>query len=175
MPSAKTELPWRNRVEVFATDPSNRIFGGVWDNDKSFAVPGGGIDADESPLAAAMREYMEETGMSIADPELVPIGPIDHPWSPELQRKKNFAGSRTHFVRAKIDPTQTPAESLDYWGANQRGWYDPSKAIELMQNKQYQAPVVAAARLAVLQQLLAMAKSQPLVNLGQQAANAAAK
>ena len=39
------KLPWRERVEVYAHDPKGRIYGGIWNTDKSFAVPGGGIDA----------------------------------------------------------------------------------------------------------------------------------
>lgn len=152
-----SELPWRDRVEVFATTPDHRIYGGVWDSDKSFAVPGGGVDPGEDPATAAMREYLEETGLKIQNAKKLDIPTIDHPWSDDYRKAKgrNFAGSRTHFIHAAIDPEQQPVtEGLDPWNAGQRGWYDPEKAIEIMADKQYLAPVVAAARLKVLRMLL---------------------
>ena len=69
----KEELPWRDRVEVYTQNPKGKIYGGIWDNDKSFALPGGGIDEGEDPLLAALRELKEETGITAKNPRLLPI------------------------------------------------------------------------------------------------------
>jgi len=160
----KAELPWRDRVEVYTQNPKGKIYGGIWDNDKSFALPGGGIDEGEDPLVAALRELKEETGITAKNPRLLPIDPVDSPWSDahRAKIKRNFAGSRTHFVLADA-MGRRGNKNLDVWNASNRGYYTPAKAIDIMNsNTNYMAPTAAAARLKALQhiQSLAMAAAK---------------
>ena len=157
------EMPWRERVEVYTKHPrTGKIYGGVWSGDKSFAVPGGGIDPGETPEQAALRELTEETGLHAANPVRLPIAPIDQPWSDKTRAEKakigrgNFAGSRTHFVMADY-VKKLQQDKLDKWDALHRKFYAPNAALELMQNKQFGSPAVAAGRMAALQHLIANA------------------
>ena len=161
------KLPWRERVEVYAHDPKGRIYGGIWNTDKSFAVPGGGIDHGEDPGQAAIRELAEETGIQAANPRVLPIPPIDNPWSDKHRQEKqrNFAGSRTHFVAVDII-NKLRRKNLDKWDAAQRKMYDPAAAAEMMANhKNFMAPAVAAGRLAALRHIIANAAKKTAADL----------
>ena len=154
-----SDLPWRDRVEVYTQNPKGKIYGGTWDSDKSFALPGGGIDEGEDPLVAALRELKEETGITAKNPRLLPIDPVDHPWSDahRAKVKRNFAGSRTHFVLADA-ASRRGNKNLDVWNASNRGYYTPAEAIDIMNNNtNYTAPAAAAARLKALQHLQSLA------------------
>jgi len=155
-------LPWRDRVEVFAVGPGGKIYGGRWDNDKSFALPGGGMESGETPLTAALRELSEETGISAVRPKLLMSKPVLHPWSDRHREKtkRNFAGTRTYFVKARVsgDPANMP---LDYWGATDKRYYSPEEALGVMlANTNYLAPSVAEARLSILNRLVAASKKR---------------
>ena len=157
--STASDLPWRDRVEVYTQNPKGKIYGGTWDSDKSFALPGGGIDEGEDPLVAALRELKEETGITAKNPRLLPIDPVDHPWSDahRAKTKRNFAGSRTHFVLADA-ASRRGNKNLDVWNASNRGYYTPAEAIDIMNNNtNYMAPAAAAARLKALQHLQSLA------------------
>ena len=150
------ELPWRERVEVYAKHPrTGKIYGGMWNTDKSFAVPGGGVDSGETPEQAAIRELAEETGIHATNPVRLPIDPVDNPWSDAYRAEKgrNFAGSRTHFVLADY-LKKDKDKQLDKWEANNRKFYAPEQALALMQGKQFLAPDVAAARIKAIQHIL---------------------
>ena len=111
-----------------------------------------------------MRELKEETGITAKNPRLLPIDPVDSPWSDahRAKIKRNFAGSRTHFVLADA-MSRRGNKNLDVWNASNRGYYTPAKAIDIMNsNTNYMAPTAAAARLKALQyiQSLAMAAAK---------------
>lgn len=161
------QLPWRERVEVYAHDPKGRIYGSIWNTDKSFAVPGGGIDPGEDPGQAAIRELEEETGIKAINPRVLPIPPVDNAWSDKHRQEKqrNFAGSRTHFVAVDI-LNKTRRKNLDKWDAVQRKMYDPAVAAEMMANhKNFMAPSVAAGRLAALRHIIAQAAKKTAADL----------
>jgi putative (di)nucleoside polyphosphate hydrolase len=64
-PDDIARLPYRPCVGVVLTHPDGRIFAGQRaDMDTpAWQMPQGGIDAGETPLAAAYRELLEETGV----------------------------------------------------------------------------------------------------------------
>jgi ADP-ribose pyrophosphatase YjhB (NUDIX family) len=161
------KLPWRERVEVYAHDPKGRIYGGIYNTDKSFAVPGGGIDPGEDPGQAALRELEEETGIKAVNPRVLPIAPVDNAWSDKHRQEKqrNFAGSRTHFVAVDI-LNKMRRKNLDKWDATKRKMYDPTAAEQMMaSHKNFMAPSVAAGRLAALRHIIANAAKKTAADI----------
>lgn len=154
-------LPWRQRVEVLARNQDQQVFGGQWQADKSFALPGGGVEGDETPTTAALRELFEETGLRATNPQVLPIAPIKSPWSDahRAKIKRPFAGSMTHFVVAETDGQIQPGER-DVWSADQQRFYSLLEALQLMQDKKFMSPATALGRLAALQYLLSQQQSQ---------------
>jgi 8-oxo-dGTP pyrophosphatase MutT (NUDIX family) len=164
-------LPWRERAEVYARDPNTgKLYGGKWDNDGSFALPGGGIDPGEDPATAALRELQEETGIQATNARVLPVAPVDSPWSDKTRAEKakqgrgNFAGSRTHFVTADI-VKHPESQALDYWAAEERGYYSPEDALAIMKSvKKFNVPTIASARMAAINHLISeAAKKQAAV------------
>lgn len=151
-------LPYRDRVEVFAKNPKGKIYGGIWDADKSFALPGGGVDEGEDPAQAGVRELMEETGIQATNPSVLPVPAATADWSDAYRQRtgRNFAGTRTQFILADVIK-KLRRKQLDQWGASNRGYYSPEEALTIMaQNKNYQAPEVAAGRIASLKHIQAL-------------------
>ncbi len=68
---AQAERTYRHRPGVYAilAQGSNLLVTHQAEPEPEFQLPGGGIDAGESPLPALYREVMEETGWSIASPK----------------------------------------------------------------------------------------------------------
>jgi predicted NUDIX family NTP pyrophosphohydrolase len=69
-------LAWRRRPdgpEVFLVHPG----GPFWKNkdDGAWSIPKGEIGPDEDPLAAAQREFAEETGLAVAG-AFTPLAPV---------------------------------------------------------------------------------------------------
>lgn len=76
-PEKAARLPYRPCVGVVLTDGAGRIFAGQRrDSDApAWQVPQGGIDAGETPRAAALRELEEETGVPPALVEVLAEAP----------------------------------------------------------------------------------------------------
>jgi 8-oxo-dGTP diphosphatase len=84
-------------------------------------IPGGGVDADESPLAAAVRELKEELGMSLVPGRLLVVD-----WVP--QRPGRTDGVMFMYDGGVLDPAhesgiKLPPEELRSWA-----WSTPTEA-----------------------------------------------
>jgi predicted NUDIX family NTP pyrophosphohydrolase len=67
----------RSALEVLLAHPGgpfwSRRDAGAW------SIPKGEYDADEAPLAAARREFLEELGLAAPDGPLIPLGEVRQP------------------------------------------------------------------------------------------------
>ena len=112
------KLPYRERVELYARDPRSRILSGLYSNDRTPGVPGGGVDAGEDPEESAAREFKEEVGHLVRDVQMLDVPSFDQDWKPpymnekQKERAKRYSGSRTLFATGVYDPAQkeTPIE-----------------------------------------------------------------
>lgn len=157
---------WRDRVEVLAHNGKGKVFGGIWDSDKSFSLPGGGIEANENAAKAALRELKEEAGLQGKNPVVLPIEPVQEKWT-DKQRKesrRDFAGSRTRFVAVEV-AKKLPKVKLDKWDAKDKGYYTWQEALESMKQKKFFSPVIAKSRIAALEHMSKKADLQDDVKL----------
>ncbi len=71
-----------------------------WPGGSLWAVPGGGVEADETEHEAALREIAEETGL-VHDPL---VGPV---WirTAIFDRMPGYDGQREHYFTAKVHDT----------------------------------------------------------------------
>ena len=105
-----SSLPLRLNTEGYFTDGKNVVAainkkGILW-------FPGGGIDDDETPEKAMVREAMEEMGATVSD--LKPAGRLEIIWEKEWAsverktRKKQYRGDDMHFFTGKLVRLETP-------------------------------------------------------------------
>ncbi len=108
-------------VLLVKRNPQARFMGGAW------VFPGGAVDrsegqGDEALRAAAVRELVEEAGITLADPsELVPFSR----WITPAQVKTRFD---TWFYLAPLPPGAEPA--VDGSEVVDVRWYQPHAALE---------------------------------------------
>jgi len=88
-------------VEVFLVHPG----GPYWSkkNEGSWTIPKGEYEADEEPLAAAIREFQEETGFNISAPFLE-LGSV---------RQKNGKNVLAWAFEGDCDPTELISNSCE--------------------------------------------------------------
>ncbi|MEU6553033.1 bifunctional GNAT family N-acetyltransferase/NUDIX hydrolase [Streptomyces sp. NPDC046915] len=74
----------RNAARIAVVDPEGSVFLFRYDNPEvglHWALPGGGLEADETPREGALREVREETGWSDLEP-----GPLLCTWEHDFSR-----------------------------------------------------------------------------------------
>jgi ADP-ribose pyrophosphatase YjhB (NUDIX family) len=83
-------------------------------------LPGGGIDFAESPEETLLREFREETGLSIKDPVLLDV-------ASDVRRRPN--GDRIHTVRVLYTVTLNGGNLRDevVGTTDQVQWFDVEK------------------------------------------------
>ncbi len=91
------------------------VFGGMW------AFPGGALEPGETPVDAAVREVLEETGVTLPPGSLVPW----HRWLTPVFEPRRFD---TWFYLAPLPPGQEP--HLPSAEADQVRWLTPDRALE---------------------------------------------
>jgi predicted NUDIX family NTP pyrophosphohydrolase len=64
-----------NGLEVFLVHPG----GPLWKNKDEWSIPKGEYTADEEPLGAAKREFVEETGFNVPAGRFLELKPIKQP------------------------------------------------------------------------------------------------
>lgn len=99
-------LIWRNGLVLMTVNDSP---GGVW-----FGLPGGGIDQGESPMAAAIRETLEEVGIRLKDVEDTgEVGIKQGIPGARPDRSIMYMASRTYLYTGKFDGTDTSVLGIE--------------------------------------------------------------
>lgn len=95
-PAAVAALPYRPCVGVVLIGRSGRVFGGqrIDNPGPAWQMPQGGIDAGESPAAAALRELEEETGVRPSLARLAAESPGWYPYDLPLDLVPRLWGGR---------------------------------------------------------------------------------
>ena len=103
-------LPFRrahNHIEVFLAHPG----GPLWKNkdNGAWTLPKGEYEASEDPLAAALREFEEETGFQAGSAALLPLGEIRQPggkvivaWA--IEKDLDAAAARSNHFQMEWPP-----------------------------------------------------------------------
>lgn len=167
---ARQELPYRDRAEVYALDDQGRLLGGRYKQDGTFGVFGGGIDDGEDALAAAAREFAEESGYELLDPREATVDPVEAEWKPpyaspkQAERAKKYRGSRTRFITGRLGPKFEGERGTDTdHPLEQVGPYTIEQALEMMRDDelgQRRRQVLES----LLQQKTAGAEREPVVD-----------
>jgi 8-oxo-dGTP pyrophosphatase MutT (NUDIX family) len=154
---SSTQLPYRKRAEVVAIK-DGKIYGGVY-KDGGFGFFGGGVD-DDNLEDAAVREFAEETGLSIKNPKQLDVSPVSEDWRPPYssekmrERAKNYRGSTTYFVVADLDDSSPTSKATGDDGRSsikQPRLYDMNEVQKLLSvdvPEQY-VPITEGRRAAV--------------------------
>lgn len=124
--------------EVFLVHPG----GPFWKNkdEGAWTIPKGEFDESEDPLAAAIREFKEETGYSIKGDfkSLIPVqqkaGKIVHAWA--IQGDIDEANLKSNFFEMEWPPKSGKKQSFPE--IDRASWFRLSEAREKINSSQVQ-------------------------------------
>ena len=130
--------PGVTEPEVFLVHPG----GPFWKNkdEGAWTIPKGEFDESEDPLAAAIREFKEETGFNIMGEfkPLVPVqqkaGKIVHAWA--IQGNVNEANVKSNFFEMEWPPKSGKKQSFPE--IDRASWFRMSEAREKINSSQVQ-------------------------------------
>ena len=116
------------RLEVFLVHPG----GPFWKNKDlgAWSIPKGKYEAGEDPLAAAKREFEEETGYPLPEGELVPLSEIKQP-SGKIVSAWAMEGDCPEDVRSNMFSLEWPPKSgkhVDFPEVDRAGWFEIAEA-----------------------------------------------
>jgi ADP-ribose pyrophosphatase YjhB (NUDIX family) len=99
-------------------------------------LPGGGIDFGETPEGALIREFKEETGLSVAGPELFSV-------TSDVRKRDN--GDRIHTVRIIYTVTLAGGDLTHevHGTTDHAGWY-PIEKLESLNLADYARVAIQA-------------------------------
>lgn len=110
------------------------LYCGLYDEDGSLGVPGGGVDEGETLTEAACREWQEETGFAAKNAVSLKIPAFTYYWNPpyvtpaQVQRATRYCGSRTHYVTA-VYAHEPPSATKDPSNLNELDWYSITEVL----------------------------------------------
>ena len=101
-----------NKPEVFLVHPG----GPLWQHKDEWSIPKGEYTAEEEPLDAAKREFIEETGFEVPSGKMIELKPVKYPEA-YLYRGASYARGFGNWAKAikdyemaiEIDPTSPEA------------------------------------------------------------------
>lgn len=103
-------------------------------------LPGGGIDFGETPEEALAREFVEETGLVIGEPQLLGVGA-------DTRRRDN--GDQVHTVRITYRVTRVGGELTDELeGTTDRARWFELEGLEALRLAGFVLPALALAQSA---------------------------
>jgi 8-oxo-dGTP pyrophosphatase MutT (NUDIX family) len=120
MGNDRTKLPLRQNCEGYFLDSEGNIL--ALPTDRGYVIfPGGGIEPDEDPRSALIRETHEETGAIVKI--LKPLGHVSYEWpsgwaktEKQKRRYEQFRGDEMHFYTGTITGfTDTIMNEEDAW------------------------------------------------------------
>ncbi len=98
----------RDGLEVFLVHPGGPFW--AHKDDGAWSIPKGEFGPDEEPLAAARREFTEETGLPVAGepvplhPRKQPSGKVVHAWAVEGDCDPALVRSNTFLFKGREFP-----------------------------------------------------------------------
>ncbi len=147
-------MPYRPAAAVMLLDAADRVFVAqrIDSSTDAWQMPQGGLDPGELPLAGALRELEEETGIAPHLVELVAQAPQElcYDLPPELQGKLwkgRYAGQRQHWFLMRFLGTDANIDLLtEHPEFKAFQWVDPWRLPDLIVTfkKQLYQDVLAA-------------------------------